>query len=180
MGLFELMQKFSHGREMRESMDEILVGKIIAVMVDKGYPVLAIRSHMDRQQIQFRMVGDEVLHCVVITLDRKTAGLTAKVVGNVATLTFQAEVKNFLCDPDDLLNMYKTDIQNILKVPLMGQVKINHQLNSVFATTTKIVRIEDVDRGGLDHLAGEIFPTIDDLREKLRQYKKPSTLQVNY
>ena len=55
--------------------------------------------------IRFKPLNDPVLHSVVITLDRKTGGsaLQQAIIGSKATITVQAEVKNYMADPDDLI-----------------------------------------------------------------------------
>jgi hypothetical protein len=71
--------------------------------------------------------------------------------------------------------MYRTDLANIFRLPVLGGVKLNHELNSVFATTTKLIEINDyVLKGepGAQRLIGMLHGTIDDLRERLRPYKK--------
>lgn len=178
MGVFSFIANFSHKRELAESKDEILLGQIIAILAQNGFPVIGIQSDSDYQRIRFRATHDSVLYGVVVALDRKTGGLTAKVVGNLATLMIQAEVKNYLADPDDLLNMYRTDVQNILKFPLLGDIKLNHQLNSVFATSTKIVNLDTLLGGSDDRseLRAILLDTIRELREKLVQFKKSSGL----
>ncbi len=182
MALFSMIQKFAHASEMRESMDEILMGKIIAVMTDAGYPVTGMLSNNDYQRVQFRALPDPLLHTVTLTLDRKTAGLTAKVVGNWAFLTIQAEVKNYLADPDDLLAMYNTGIKNILKIPLLGDVKMSHQFNSVFGTKKEKFQIEkltDLSQplAGFEDIHKMIFGCLDELKDKLKEHKKESVLE---
>ncbi|HXE71113.1 MAG TPA: hypothetical protein VNO81_00505 [Candidatus Nitrosotenuis sp.] len=178
MEIVNFVQKFAHKREMAESMDEILIGQIIAAMAERGYPVIGIRSDADYQQVRFRTPGDPVLFSVIVALNRLTGGLAAAVVGNRATLTVTSEVKNYLADPDDLLAMYRTDLQNLLKIPLLsGGIKLNHQFNSVFATTTRLVEIGQLSKpGGYHELARILGEAVDQERESLRPYKKESTL----
>ncbi|MHC9541139.1 MAG: hypothetical protein AB9903_16680 [Vulcanimicrobiota bacterium] len=181
MGLFSFISNFSHHQEILESKDEIMVGEIITVMADLGYPVIGIMSNSDYQKIRFRVIGDPVLYSVIIALDRKTGGLASKVVGNIATLTVQAEVKNYLADPDDLLHMFGTDIRNILKIPLLGDIKINHELNSIFATMKQIINIDTFldtsSNANRDELKNKISTCIATLKEKLAQYKKQSDIE---
>lgn len=179
MGMFSFIANFTHKREIAESKDEILLGQIIAIMARSGFPVIGMQSDADLQRIRFRAVNDPTLYGVIIILDRKTGGLTSKVVGNLATLTIMAEVKNYLADPDDLLDMYRTDVQNILKFPLLGDIKLNHQLNSVFATAKKLVNLDKLLEGGANRaeLHELLTNTIGELREKLVKFKKPSSLE---
>jgi hypothetical protein len=71
--------------------------------------------------------------------------------------------------------MYRTDFANILKLPVAGGIKLNHQLNSVFATTTLFIEINDYVLKGDDgdpRLVKHLGATVDKLREKLVPYKK--------
>ena len=177
---FSFLQKFSHAREMRESMDEIVVGNLIACMADFGYPLFGILSNDDYQKLRFKAQGDPILHSVEVTLNRLTAGLTAKVVGNRAQLTIVAEVKNYLTDPDDLLQMYKTDIKNIFTVPLLGGMKLNHQLNSVLATVSQFQTLDNLTKPeGYASLRDLLSTNIDKLREALKPYKKKATVSLS-
>lgn len=163
--------------ELRESKDEMLVGEIVRAMARGGFPAVAFRANDDRQWIQFRMVGDPVLHHAYVTLDRKTGSgvISQAIVGSKATLTIAAEVKNLLTDPDDLIQMYRTDLANLFKVPLMGGIRLNHELNSVFARTTTMIDLDQyVNKGepGVAGLTKVLIGTIEQLKEKLAPYKK--------
>jgi ribosome-associated translation inhibitor RaiA len=101
--------------------------------------------------------------------------LSEAILGSQASLTITAEVKNLVADPDDLLAMYRTDLANLFKMPVLGGVKLNHEMNSIFATTTKYIEIGNyVMKGeqGADALVRLLDGTIDDLRERLRKYKR--------
>ncbi len=175
--MFGLMSSFAHKAEIRESKDEIMVGEIVRAMARQGFPAISFRAHDDRQMIRFLCVGDAVLHSVFIDLDRKTGtgALSSAVLGSKATLRITAEIKNLLTDPDDIVNMYKTDLANLFKLPAIGGIKLNHELNSVLATTQTVVEIDHyVLKGeeGVGKLTGLLQGTIGRLREKLEPYKK--------
>jgi hypothetical protein len=171
------LQQFAHKAEMRESRDEMLVGEIVRAMARKGHPAISFRANEGRQVIRFKTVRDPILNSVFVALDRKTGGsaLSEAVLGSKATLRITAEVKNRLADPDDLIHMYRTDLQNLFKMPVMGGIKLNHQLNSVLATTQTIIEINDyVGKGedGAQKLVALLDKTIGALTEKLEPYKK--------
>jgi hypothetical protein len=175
--VLSFLANFANKAELRESKDEMLVGEIVRAMSRRGWPATAFRSNNDRQWVQFRMVGDPVLHNSYVTLDRKTgsSALQQAIIGSKATLTIAAEVKNMLTDPDDLVKMYKTDLANLFKMPVLGGIKLNHELNSVFATTTTVIDIDTyISKGetGVTGLANLLAGTIDKLKEKLGPYKK--------
>ena len=175
--MFNILAQFNHKAEIRESKDEILVGEIVRAMARAGYPSVAFRAHSDRQVVRFKAVRDPMLQSVNIILDRKTGtgALSAAVFGSKATLRITAEVRNRLTDPDDLVEMYKTDLANMFKIPMMGGIKLNHELNSVFATSTKIIEIDDyVMKGeaGVQKMTDLLTDSINALREKLAPYKR--------
>ncbi len=175
--MLSLLQNFNNASEARESKDERLVGEIVRAMARQGCPAVRFLASDDRQVVRFRTPRDPVLYQVYVTLDRRTGGsaLTEMLVGSKATLKVSAEVKNRLSDPDDLIKMYRTDFANILKLPVAGGIKLNHQLNSVFATTTMIIEINDyvsTGEAGTERLVNQLVQTVDKLREKLVSYKK--------
>jgi len=175
--MFGMLQNFTNKAELRESKDEILVGEIVRAMSRKGHPSIAFRASGDWQRVRFKTVTDPVLWSVFITLDRKTGTgvISQALLGSKATLRITAELKNRLADPDDLVAMYKTDFANILKMPAIGGIKINHQLNSIFATTQQIIEIDKyVNKGdeGVERLTVLLDGVIGRLREKLVDFKK--------
>ncbi len=175
--MISILNKFNNRAEIRESKDEILVGEIVRAMTRQQCVSIGYLADTDRQRVTFKALNDPVLSYLHIVLDRRTGGgaLSQAVLGAKATLNISAEVKNYIADPDDLLAMYRTDLANIFRLPMLGGVKLNHELNSVFATTTKLIEINNyVLKGepGVQALVTLLRDTINDLRERLRQYKK--------
>lgn len=175
--MFGILANFKHAAEIRESKDEILVGELVRAMARQGYPACGFSAHSDWQRVAFRTVGDPVLHQVYLTLNRMTgsSALGEALLGSKATLTVTAEVKNLMADPDDLLAMYRTDLANLFKMPALGGIKLNHEMNSIFATSTQYIEIgRYVMKGedGADALVQLLDGTIDALRERLKQYKR--------
>ena len=175
--MFSLLQNFAHKAEIRESKDEILIGEIVRAMARQHCPTIQFLASNDLQRVRFRTIRDPVLNSFFVTRDRKTGtgALSAALVGSKATLSVTAEIKNRMADPDDLIKMYRTDLANLFKMPVLGGTKLNHELNSVLATTTLVIDIDDyVLKGdkGVDKLVALLSKTIDGLREKLRPYKK--------
>jgi hypothetical protein len=176
--MISILNKFNNRAEIRESKDEILVGEIVRAMARQGYVSVVFVADTGMQRTAFKTLNDPVLSYLHITLDRKTGGgaISAALIGVKATLTISAEVKNYIADPDDLVAMYRTDLANIFRLPVLGGIKLNHELNSIFATTTKIIEINDyVLKGepGVQRLMALLNGTINELRERLRPYKKP-------
>ncbi|MFN0123605.1 MAG: hypothetical protein ACKV2V_24150 [Blastocatellia bacterium] len=175
--MFSFLSNFKHNQEMRESKDEILIGEIVRAMARLQAPANGFIAGTGQQTVRFKPLEDATLHSVMITLDRKTGGsaLQQALVGSKATITVQAEVKNYLADPDDLVHMYRTDIANIFKIPMLGDVRLDHQLNSILATKKTLIDIDDYILKGEDGaraLSGFLQGLIADLRQKLAPYKK--------
>lgn len=175
--MLSFVSKFKHSEEMRESKDEILIGEIIRAFALEGYPAIGFSADTDIQHILFKPTRDDLLYKVMISLDRKTGGsrLGQAILGSKATLAFKAEIKNLVADPDDLLHMYRTDMKNIFKSPILGSIKLDHQFNSVFAIKQVIIDIDKKtpnDPDGVKALRQFLIECVNELREKLIPYKK--------
>lgn len=175
--MFSFLSNFKHKQEMRESKDEILVGEIVRAMNRLSCQAVGFLANNDFQSVRFRPGNQELFHSIIVQLDRKTGGsmLQSAILGSQATLLVQAEVKNYLADPDDLIAMYKTDIANIFRFPILGDVKLNHQLNSIFGTKKVLINIDNYILKGeesVNSLSSLIVGIIEELEEKLKQYKK--------
>lgn len=162
---------------MRESKDEILIGELVRAMARLGCPAIRFNADAGAQFVQFKPRNDEILHSITVLLDRKTgdSALVSALVGNKAVLTITAETKNYLADPDDLIHMYRTDLANIFKMPMLGDVRLNHQLNSVLATKKLLIEIDDYILKGEEsaqRLVRDIQSIVGELRAKLQPYKK--------
>ena len=178
MGVLNIAGNFKHKAEIRESKDEILIGEIVRAMARQGHVADQFVATADLQRVRFR-ARDDVLSYVHIALDRKTGGgrISGAVIGSKATLSVAGEVKNLLSDPDDVIHMWKTDFKNIAKLGLRGQVKVNHEMNSVVGKTTDLIEIDKyVLKGdaGLQRLVEHLDDRIGRVREALQAHKKPT------
>ena len=176
MGVLKVAAHFRHKAEIRESKDEILIGEIVRAMARQGHVADEFVADADLQRVRFRM-DDDVLSYVHVALDRKTGEgrVASAIVGSKATLSVGGEVKNLLSDPDDVVGMWKTDFRNIAKIGMQGNIKVNHEFNSVVGRTTDVIEIDKfVLKGeeGLQALIAHLEDRIGRLREELRQYKK--------
>lgn len=176
MGVLKVAANFRHKAEIRESKDEILIGEIVRAMARQGHVADQFVADDDLQRVRFRM-DDDVLSYVHVALDRKTGEgrIASAIVGSKATLSVGGEVKNLLSDPDDVVGMWKTDFKNIAKLGLRGNVKINHEFNSIVGRTTDVIEIDRfVLKGdeGLTALIEHLEDRIGRVREELRRYKK--------
>jgi hypothetical protein len=175
--MLSFLSQFKHNQEMRESKDEILIGEIVRGMSRLKAPATGFFAGTGEQTVRFKPLGDPVLNAVLIRLDRKTGGsaLQQALIGSQATITVQAEVKNYLADPDDLVHMYRTDLANIFKIPMLGDVRLDHQLNSILATKKVFIDIDDYILKGEEsaqRTAQLLNGLLAELRQKLAPYKK--------
>lgn len=175
--MLSMLAKFNNKQEARESKDEVLIGEMVFAMAHLGCPTIGFRAGTDQQYITFKPAEDPVLNSVTVVLDRKTgdSALQQAVIGSKATLQFVAEVKNHLADPDDLVHMFRTDMGNLFKNPWLGDVKLDHQLNSVTASKNQVIDIDaytGMNQESRQRLNQLLQGTIHELREHLTGYKK--------
>ncbi len=149
------------------SKDEIVFGEIVRIFDKMGYPCIAFNASQGYQSGRF-LLNQEVLFSLTVALDKK--------LGGTGILSIQAEVRNKLADPDDMVEMFKTDFSNIAKIPLLGQIKINHEYNTIYARTSTVARLNSylkskgvVDREKLEH---DLLTIVDRLEEALKRFKK--------
>ena len=175
--MLSFLSQFKHNQEMRESKDEILVGELVRAMSRLQAPATGFFAGTGEQTLRFKPLNDPLLNSILLRLDRKTGGsaLQQAIVGSKATITVQAEVKNYLADPDDLVHMYRTDLANIFKIPMLGDVRLDHQLNSILATKKVMIDIDDYILKGEEsaqRTAQLLNGLLTELRQKLAPYKK--------
>lgn len=175
--MMNLLNKFTNKAEIRESKDEILIGELVRAMARQNCPAVQFSANDDRQLVRFKTPTDNVLHSVYVVLDRKTGSgaISSALLGSKATLTIMGEVKIYLTDPDDILAMFRTDLANLFKMPIFGGIRLNHELNNVYATCALIIDIDNfVLKGepGVQAFMGLLSQTIAALREKLAPYKR--------
>jgi hypothetical protein len=176
MGLFNSMTNYAHKSELRESKDEIVCGQIVRGLSYHGWRPYRIVADSDEQTLGFKVPDDDVLSAVYVMVDRKSgSGAISQSMGSRTVIGFTAEMRNKLTDPDDLAAMWRTDLANLFKVPVAGEVRINHQLNTVNARTYHLVNLDDYVTGSTvntEPLIGWIVQQVDALREQLRPLKK--------
>ncbi|MBI3925135.1 MAG: hypothetical protein HY319_06310 [Armatimonadetes bacterium] len=162
--LTSVFQKFQEW----SSKDEIIFGEIVRLMVERGYPLIGFEAGEDRQCGRF-LLDQDVLYAVRIVLDKK--------IGSVSVLNLTAEVRNKLADPDDMISMFKTDLMNIAKIPLLGQIKLNHEYNTIYATVSAFKSLNTytgsrVGEVNTDLLRQDLDEILNRLTEELRRFKK--------
>jgi hypothetical protein len=164
--LGKLTSLFQAYQEMT-SKDEMVFGEIIRQMIEMERPMVTFNASDGFQTATFLM-NDSVLHSLKVTLDKK--------IGSISTLSFQGSCRNMVADPDDMIAMYKTDFQNILKMPMFGQMKINHEYNRVYATVTGIRKLSEymTERTTVNSklVAQDLKEKTAEITEALRKFKK--------
>src|SRR5699024_10040035 len=142
--ILSLISKFNNKQEARESKDELLIGESEFAMADVRCHTIGFNVMAGQQYVKVVLTNDTVMKSFAGMLDRMTGDGARQqvVIGSKATLHFVAEVKNHIADPDDLVQMMRTDIGNLLRSPWLGDVKLDHQLNSVTATKNQFIDID--------------------------------------
>lgn len=177
MGVFDAVNKFAAKTEINESKDEILIGEIVRAMSRSGMVPDQFRAGEGLQTVRFRTTDDPVLSYLQLRLNRHTGSgrMSAKLVGSKATLTMVGIVQNKVSDPDDLIAMWKTDAANVFKMPMLGQMKLDHRVTSVTATTKINFDIDDyvlgADPGGAK-LQQLLQSNIGEVRNALAPYNR--------
>jgi len=176
MGLFNAMTNYAHKSELRESKDEIVCGELIRGLTHRGWRCYRISANSGRQSVGFKVPGDPVLSAVYLTIDRKTgSGAISQSLGSKTVIGLTAEMRHKVTDPDDLATMWRTDLANLFKMPVAGEVRVNHQLNTVNARTYYLLDLDNYVQGSTVNaaqLVDWVTAQTDNLRERLRPLKK--------
>lgn len=176
--MLSLLSKFHNRIEEHKSRDEMLIGEIVFAMAHLGCPTIGFQAGSGAQYVKFKPADDPVLHSFTVQLDRTGDGGNDQamfVIGSRATLSFVGEVKNHLADPDDLVQMLRTDIANLFRIPWLGNIKLDHELNSVTGTKKQFINIGDfIDHGqeGRQALYDLLRGTLGEMHSSLAAYKK--------
>lgn len=166
MALLKFLTNVSQALQEMTSKDEMVFGEIVRIMEKEGYPCIAFHASPGFQSGRFLLQGP-VVFALTVTLDKKIAGQ--------GLMSLTAEVRNKLADPDDMIAMFKTDFGNIMKVPLLGQIKVNHEYNTIYAKSTSLTNISAyVDNKVVNaaKLRSDLLEIVARLEETLKRFKK--------
>lgn len=167
MALLKFFSDISQSMTEFSAKDEIVFGEIVRIFQKKGYPCIGFQADDGYQSGRFLIQG-EVLFAIRVVLDKKIAG--------AGLLSITAEVRNKMADPDDMIKMFKTDFSNIAKIPLLGQIKVNHEYNTIFATSTTVKKISSyIESKGVVNAAqleADLMDIVNRLEDTLREFKK--------
>lgn len=166
MALLKFFTDLTQAVQEFTSKDEMVFGEIVRLMEKEGYPCIGFHAAPGYQSGRF-LIDGPVLFALRVTLDKKIAG--------AGLMNLTAEVRNKLADPDDMIEMFKTDFSNIMKVPLLGQIKVNHEYNTIYASSSTVKNISSyVDNKVVDaeRLRADLMEIVAKLEETLRKFKK--------
>ncbi|WP_457612222.1 hypothetical protein [Methanocaldococcus sp.] len=136
--VFDIIRKFEHSKELNKAVDEIFVGEIINYMYKNDAYLVDIISSESSHFLSFRFKNN-FLYMLNISLDRKVEGLASKIIGSQSVMSIEAIIRRELVEPEDVIKMIETDLKNIFKIPMFGNVKIDHNLNYIIAKTSYII-----------------------------------------
>ncbi len=166
MALLKIFTDLTQAVQEFTSKDEMVFGEIVRIMEKEGHPCIGFHAAPGYKSGRFLLEGP-VLFALTITLDKKIAG--------TGLMNMTAEVRNKLADPDDMIAMFKTDFTNIVKIPLLGQIKVNHEYNTIYASSTTVKSISSyVDSKVVDaeRLRNDLLEIMKRLEETLKRFKK--------
>jgi hypothetical protein len=166
MALLKFLTDISQKFEEMTSKDEMVFGEIVRIMEKEGYPCIGFHAAPGFQSGRFLLEGP-VLFALTVSLDKK--------LGGAGFLSLTAEVRNKLADPDDMITMFKTDFSNIVKIPLLGQIKVNHEYNTIYARSTTLTNISSyVSKNVVDaaRLKTDLTEIVTRLEDSLKAFKK--------
>lgn len=167
MALLKFFSDITQSIAEYSAKDEMVFGEIVRIFQKKNFPCIGFQANEGYQSGRFLIEG-KVLFAIQVTLDKKIAG--------TGILSITAEVRNKMADPDDMITMFKTDFSNIAKIPLLGQIKINHEYNTIYARTTTLTKISSYleSRGVVNSAALErdLMEIVNRLEDALRKFKK--------
>ena len=176
MGLFNSMANYAHKSELRESKDEIVCGEIIRGLSHRAGAATASSPTPTASRWASSCPATRCCPRSTSLVDRRSgSGALTQTMGSKTVIGFTAEMRNKVSDPDDLATMWRTDLANLFKMPVAGEVRINHQLNTVNARTYHLVDLDQYVQGHAVQagpLVDWIVAQVDALREQLRPLKK--------
>ncbi len=173
MGLFDIGKTLSRKRELRESKDEIFLGELINYIYKNGGVLVDIKTDGESNHtLTFRYVNHPIIHFLKVGVSRKVDGLMSNIVGSQSVLSFEVIIRNEIVEPEDIIRMYHTDLQNMFKIPAFGNVKIDHDLNYIIAKTNYIIDLNKfVDSNGVNR--EELISKLDEIINLLIDHLKP-------
>ena len=155
--------------------DEMLFGEIVRMLVKNGYPMVSIVSQDDYHHGKVLMQGNDLF-----TMDVKVKRWThsfvmSKITDTPMRIDIQAMAILEGATFNKLLEMYKTNMSNVTKFPLLGMVKVYHDYNRIHLWATLMGRgskyFSDTETVNRKRLSEDMEGVINELLEALSSYQ---------
>lgn len=157
--------------------DEMLFGEIVHMTVKQGYPMISLKSDEDYHRGSFLMQGTD-LFIMHISIKRYTRDFVLSALTDVPIridLRGMAIVRGATFN--HLLEMYKTNVSNIFKFPLLGQIKVHHDYNRIYVWASIVGRgskyFREYDKVDREYLSSDLTKAFDEMMKALYMYINP-------
>lgn len=170
------MSRFSVLR-MTKGADEMLFGEIVRMTVNNGYPLISLKSDENTHQGTFLMQGTD-LFIMEVSVRRYTSDFLLSTLTDVPIridLNGMAIVRGATFN--HLMKMYRTNMENVFKFPILGQIKVHHDYNRIHVLASIVGRgrkyfksQEEVD---VDRLSEDLDSSFNEVMKALYMYINP-------
>ncbi len=155
--------------------DEMLFGEIVRLFVTQKYPLLKQHSGDDDHVGTFLMAGTDFF-TMTVEVHRFTKSFAmSKLVDTPMRIDLKGQAIVKGATFNKLAEMYQTNLNNVMKFPLLGMIKIYHDYNRiyVYATLAHQSRRYFSDREHVDKeaLAVDIENAIGEMLGALQQFQ---------
>jgi len=154
--------------------DEMLFGQIIRDMVRSGYPMIDLRSSETFHEAVFLMQGTD-LFTLTVRLKRYTGDFVLSRLTDIPIridLVGMAIVKGATFN--HLLELYKTNIENVMRFPFLGQIKVHHDYNRIYVWGAIVGRGSKYfigeDRVDTDRFFSDLSTCLDEILTALSRF----------
>ena len=162
---------------MTKGTDEILFGEIVRMMVREGYPMISLSSSEDVHYARFLMPGTD-LFSLEITMKRYTSGFVLSKNTEVPIridLMGMAIIK--VATFNHLMEMYKTNVANITKLPILGDIKVHHDYNRIHVWAAIVGRASKYfiskDQVDSEYLSDDLRKSFGEMLKALSRFVGP-------
>lgn len=168
-----MMADFSVFR-MTKGTDEILFGEMVRMMIREGYPMIHVASNEHYHSGKLLMPGTD-LFWTEVSMKRYTSGF---VVSKLTDVLIRIDLKGMAILKDatfnKLMEMYKTNISNIMKFPFLGDVKVHHDYNRIHVWAALVGRgskyFLSKDKVDIDHLSDDLRKAFSEMQAALERF----------
>jgi len=170
------MGKFSIFR-MTKGSDEMLFGEIVRMTVNNGYPLISLESGEHFHRGTFLMQGTD-LFVMHVSVKRYTSDF---VLSTLTDVPIRIDLKGMAivrgATFNHLMDMYKTNVENVFKFPLLGQIKVHHDYNRIHIWASIVGRgkkyFKSQDEVDVEYLSGDMDAAFREMMKALYLYINP-------